>query len=393
MEPAGLYVQIPFCASKCSFCNFSSRVERPEVFAAYARAVCQEIERLPEIYAPHGIDARFASAPADTVYIGGGTPTILGADLLCEMVERLRRGFSFAERVEFTLETTPGSADDEFLRRARALGINRLSIGAQSFEDRELKAVGRLHLAAETFALVESARKIGFGNISLDLIAGLPFQTALSWQTSLRAALPLRPEHLSIYLFEIDAKSRLGNEVLEHGRRYHAIEVPGEDFMAEAYETARSMLADAGYVQYEISNFALPGFESRHNRKYWQLAPYFGIGAGAHSFDGVHRWANVVSSERYVEMLDMKKSPIAEFRSLTSKELLEEFFFLGLRQRDGIDLEFARRQWGTEAVQPWEATISNLAGEGLLEHRRERVSLTPPAYLVSNEIFQQFLAD
>jgi oxygen-independent coproporphyrinogen-3 oxidase len=393
MEPAGLYVQIPFCASKCSFCNFSSRVERPEVFAAYARAVCQEIERLPEIYAQHGIDARFASAPVDTAYIGGGTPTILGTDLLCEVVERLRHRFSFAERAEFTLETTPGSAEDEFLRRPRAIGINRLSIGAQSFEDRELKAVGRLHSSVETSALAESARKLGFGNISLDLIAGLPFQTDASWQASLRAALSLRPEHLSIYLFEIDAKSRLGNEVLEHGRRYHAIKVPDENFMAEAYEAARSKLADAGYVQYEISNFALPGFESRHNLKYWRLAPYLGIGAGAHSFDGAHRWANVVSSERYVEMLDRKESPIVEFSSLTSKELLEEFFFLGLRQKDGIDLELARRQWGAEAVKPWEATIASLAGEGLLEHRRERVSLTPRAYLVSNEIFQQFLAD
>jgi oxygen-independent coproporphyrinogen-3 oxidase len=393
MEPAGLYVQIPFCASKCSFCNFSSRVDRPDVLAAYARAVCQEIERLPGIYAPHGIETLLASARIDTLYIGGGTPTILGPDLLCEIVERLRHRFSFTDGAEFTLETTPGSAGDEFLRRARVLGIKRLSIGAQSFEDRELKAVGRLHSAAETFALVESARKVGFNNVSLDLIAGLPFQTVTSWQASLRAALSLRPEHLSIYLFEIDAKSRLGSEVLEHGRRYHAIEVPGEDFMAEAYESARSALSDAGYIQYEISNFALPGFESRHNRKYWQLAPYFGIGAGAHSFDGVHRWANVVSSERYVELVDRKQSPIAEFRSLTTKELLEEFFFLGLRQIEGVDLDLARRQWGTEAVGLWETTISNLAGEGLLEHHRERVSLAPRAYLVSNEIFQQFLAD
>jgi putative oxygen-independent coproporphyrinogen III oxidase len=391
MEPAGVYVQIPFCASKCSFCNFSSRVERPEVFAAYARALCQEVEQLPEIYARQGIDKGFASTAADTVYIGGGTPAILGIDLLSEITASLRKRFGFASSLEFTLETTPGSANGEFLRRARALGITRLSIGAQSFDDRELKAVGRLHSPAETRCLVETARQQGFRDVSLDLIAGLPFQTASSWQASLCSALSLRPEHISVYLFEIDSKSRLGNEVLEHGSRYHALQVPSEDFVADAYETARAALADAGYLQYEISNFALPGCESRHNRKYWKLSPYAGIGAGAHSFDGLHRWANVTAPEAYVEKIGRRESPIAEYRDLSFQELLEEFFFLGLRQKEGVDLETARGRWGRDAVERWEATISNLDGQGLLERRQERVSLTDRAYLISNEVFQEFL--
>jgi putative oxygen-independent coproporphyrinogen III oxidase len=392
METVGVYVQVPFCASKCSFCNFSSRVERPETFPAYVRAVSLEIERLPEIYKREGIDARLATAQVDTIYVGGGTPSILGVDLLAEIISGLERRFSLADSVEFTLETTPGSADDEFLRQARALGINRLSIGAQSFDDGELHAVGRLHSAGDTRSLAELARRQGFSNISLDLIAGLPHQTTASWQASLRAALSLRPEHVSIYLFEIDVKSRLGNEVLEQGSRYHANDVPDEEFMVEAYETARMSLAQAGYERYEISNFALSGYESRHNRKYWRLDPYIGVGAAAHSFDGFHRWSNIMAPVQYGATLSRGDSPIAELRSLNSQEQLEEFFFLGLRQRDGVELESARRRWGSEVVRRWEPAISKLVREGWLEHRAEHLMMLDRAYLVSNEIFQEFLA-
>jgi putative oxygen-independent coproporphyrinogen III oxidase len=391
MDTLGVYVQIPFCASKCSFCNFSSRVERPEVFADYARAVCLEIARLPEIYRQREINPRFLTAPADTVYFGGGTPAILGAELLGEIVKALGRRFRLADSLEFTLETTPGSASEAFLRHARAMGINRLSIGAQSFDDRELEVVGRLHSADETRALVKSARRQGFRNISLDLIAGLPHQTADSWQESLRAAIALRPEHLSVYLFERDAKSRLGKEVLEGGERYHAASLPDEDFLADAYEAARAALARAGYTQYEISNFALPGFESRHNLKYWQLKPYAGVGAGAHSFDGRHRWANDERTEAYAAAVRAGKSPLAECRSLAWREQMEEFFFLGLRQCDGIDLEDARLRWGADSVAPWAGTISELTRGGWLERRDGRLSLADRAYLVSNEIFQEFL--
>ena len=392
METLGIYVQIPFCASKCSFCNFSSRVERAEVFGNYAPTVCREIESLPEIYQGHGIETPFLSRPVDTAYLGGGTPAILGVDLLSEIVSSLQNRFSFADSVEFTLETTPGSADREFLRRASALGINRLSIGAQSFEEHELKSVGRLHSAEDTCALVESTRREGFRNISLDLIAGLPHQTDSSWQRTLATTVALRPEHVSVYLFEIDSKSRLGNEVRGHGSRYHAAHVPDEEFMAQAYETARDALTRAGYVQYEISNFALVGFESRHNLKYWQLKPYVGIGAGAHSFDGVHRWANVAEPGDYTTAVLSGDSPIADCRSLSSEEQVEEFFFLGLRQREGIDLEQARRRWGPELVARWAPTISHLAREGMLDRQSERLSLADHAYLISNEIFQEFLA-
>jgi oxygen-independent coproporphyrinogen-3 oxidase len=235
------------------------------------------------------------------------------------------------------------------------------------------------------------ARRLGFGNISLDLIAGLPHQTATSWLHTLQTAAHLEPEHISLYLFEIDAKSRLGREVLSSGTRYNASAVPSEDFMAEAYEVGREFLAREGYKQYEISNFAMPGYESRHNRKYWQLAPYVGLGAGAHSFDGQHRWANQTEPRLYEEMLAANRSPLAEIISLSPDEQLEEFFFLGLRQSEGVDLSLARQWWGADRLARRQERIDTLLTEGLLEHNGDWIRLTERAYLVSNEIFQEFV--
>jgi oxygen-independent coproporphyrinogen-3 oxidase len=304
----------------------------------------------------------------------------------------LRARFVVDAEAEATIEMTPGSADAELLAYCRTLGINRLSIGAQSFENRELRSVGRLHTNSETVEQFRRAREAGFKNISLDLIAGLPYQNKASWLHSLHQALDLAPEHISIYLFEIDEKSRLGNEVLLHGVRYHAATVPSEDFMAEAYERARELLADDGYLQYEISNFALPGFESRHNLKYWGLEPYLGFGAGAHSFDGHARWSNEISPADYAGRLAQGELPVAEWRLLGEAEQLEEFFFLGLRQREGVNLERAAARWGQAAIDPWRASIDSLVEDGLLDHEGGRLRLTRRAYLLSNEIFQQFVS-
>jgi len=330
--------------------------------------------------------------PVDTFYLGGGTPSLAGAKRLERILAAVRRRFRVLEPLESTLELTPGSADDDYLAKARGLGINRLSVGAQSFDDRELRAVGRLHSAAETRGTVRRARRAGVGNINLDLIVGLPHQTRASWLHSLCAVGELRPEHVSVYLFEADEKSRLGQEVLSNGTRYGADRVPDEEFMAEAYETAREYLAARGYIQYEISNFALPGWESRHNQKYWQLRPYVGLGAGAHSFDGLRRGANESPADVYQAKLARSESPISEIRRLSPPEQLEEFFFLGLRQRSGVDLGVASQRWGRTRVGRWEPTISGLVREGWIERRAERIRIPERAYLVSNEIFQQFLA-
>ncbi len=390
-ETLGIYIQVPFCASKCSFCNFSSRVGRPGEFDAYCDALAAEIDRLPHIYGQAGIKTRALLLPVDSIYIGGGTPSLFGAERLKRIVDALGRRFDLLGSLEFTLEVSPGSAAGDFLREVRALGANRLSIGAQSFNDLELRTVGRLHTAGETRELALQARRAGFQNINLDLVAGLPHQTDATWRQSLSTALDLRPQHLSVYLFEIDEKSRLGREVLNGGTRYGAATVPGEEFLGTAYELARGLLAQAGYVQYEVSNFAFPGCSSRHNRKYWRLEPYLGFGAGAHSFDGDQRWANEEIVEAYAAKLSRGESPISEVRNLSPKEQLEEFFFLGLRQNDGIDLALARDRWGRDQTAAPEARVAALVADGWVERVTDRVRLAERAFLVSNEIFEHFL--
>jgi len=391
MPTLGIYVQIPFCASKCSFCNFSSRVELPILFARYSAAVEQEIGRLPAHLKAGGLTEEVLTLPVDTVYFGGGTPSLLGAERLEGIVRALQARFAIPAGAEFTLEVTPGSADMQLLARTTSMGVNRLSIGAQTFEDQELRAVGRLHSAADTGELVRRARGVGFVNVSTDLVAGLPHQTSESWRRNLDAVLRLAPQHISLYLLEIDEKSRLGREVLQSGTRYHAPAVPSEEFMADAYQMGREVLGREGYLQYEISNFARPGYESRHNLKYWQLAPYVGLGAGAHSFDGVNRWANEDDAQLYIDRLAELRSPIAWVRKLSPEEQIEEFFFLGLRQVEGVNLELARKQWGRELLSRWQGKIAALTQSGLLTRTGNNFRLAETAYLVSNEVFQEFV--
>ena len=391
MQSVAIYVQVPFCASKCSFCNFSSRVESRSIFDRYCDAVEQEIDRFPASFGVYGLAEELLTLPVDTVYFGGGTPPLLGVERLRRIVRALYRRFGIRATGEFTIEVTPGSVDIQFLAQAITMGVNRLSIGAQTFENQELRAVGRLHSAADTRELVQRACSVGFDNISIDLVAGLPHQTSESWQRNLEAVLRLKPQHISLYLFEIDDKSRLGREVLQGGTRYHAPAVPGEEFMADAYETGRQVLGREGYIQYEISNFALPGYESRHNLKYWQLAPYVGLGAGAHSFDGMNRWANEVDTRLYIDKLAGMHSPISGVSRLSREEQLEEFFFLGLRQVEGVSLDLVRKRWGKDLLSRWQGRIETLTQNGLLTKSGDNIRLAETAYLVSNEIFQEFV--
>ena len=390
-ETLGLYIQVPFCASKCSFCNFSSQVAPASVYDSYVQSLRREAELLPRFIEAEGISPNFLALPVESLYLGGGTPSLLGADRLHDLFEHIHGRFRFAERVEATIEITPGSSDEELLSNLLALGMNRLSIGAQSFDDRELRSTGRLHSASAIHDQVTAARRAGFQNISLDLLAGLPFQTPSSWRTTLEKAIRLEPEHISVYLFETDDRSRLGAELVRGGQSYHAESVPDDDFLATAYELARRMLAEEGYVQYEISNFARPGFESLHNQKYWQLKPYLGLGAGAHSFDRMRRWSNAVEPGAYQEKLMRGESPIAECRLLSATERVEEFFFLGLRQRQGVKLDQARRLFTGVALGLWEDKLQQLTSEGWVAERGGWYSLSDPALVISNEIFEQFL--
>ena len=282
----------------------------------------------------------------DTVYFGGGTPSLLAPSALAKILATLERTCRFATP-EITLEADPETITSEKAKSWRAAGFNRISLGVQSFNDRELQATGRMHRRADVDRAAEILRAAAFDNISMDLIAGLPHQTRESWEHSVAEILRLRPEHISIYMLEIDEGSHLGKESLAGGARYSAAAIPPDDTQAEFYESACANLAAAGYDHYEISNWALPGRRSRHNLKYWQRDAYLGLGAGAHSFDGATRWANAHDSARYVASIEQGASPREQIEPVAPEQALEEEFFLGLRQLDGIDLARIERQYAS----------------------------------------------
>jgi oxygen-independent coproporphyrinogen-3 oxidase len=426
MRKLGIYVQVPFCQTKCTYCNFHTGVVAKARFAPYAEAVCTEIRQHHQLLNAAGVDwgnadtceadnkEQFASvadvdraghlgrsnaAPlqrnndgphedlvADTVYIGGGTPSLLDPGLLRDILEAIRDTFT-GEFIEVTLEADPETIEAKKAAEWARAGINRVSFGVQSFSDKELAAAGRMHRRADIYRAVPILREAGIANVSLDLIAGLPHQRRESWEHSLEELTALAPEHVSVYLLEVDEGSRLGKELLAGGARYNAGAVPSEDEMAEFYEMAQVALRAAGYHHYEISNWAKPGFESKHNLKYWRRVPYLGFGAGAHSFSGAQRWANAHDAAAYVSAVDSGQLPVEQLERVTAEQALEEELFLGLRQLEGIDVERIERNYGVTLTGRFEP----LTSAGLVEREGSVVRLAPEKLSVSSEVFVELM--
>jgi oxygen-independent coproporphyrinogen-3 oxidase len=406
----GVYIQVPFCQTKCTYCNFHTGVVSRDRYQPYAAALCREIAE----------SSMMQALTVDTVYWGGGTPSLLDPASLRSIMEALRRSFRLASAdahdssnpsprsepphageesasalPEVTLEADPETITPEKASAWLAAEFNRISLGAQSFHDFELKSAGRMHRRSDIIQAVDVLRNAGLRNISMDLIAGLPHQTQNSWESSLTEVLRIRPEHVSIYLLEIDDGSRLGKESLAGGSRYSAGAIPSEDAMAAFYESACARLAADGYDHYEISNWALPGFCSRHNLKYWRRAPYLGFGAGAHSFDGTMRWANVHDPARFVLSIEQGLSPREQIEAVTPAQALDEELFLGLRQLEGIDLTSIEHKYDTselhDRVAGLRGRIRGLESHGLVELDGTRLRLAPTRLTVSNEVFVELL--
>jgi oxygen-independent coproporphyrinogen III oxidase len=375
----GIYIQVPFCQTKCTYCNFHTGVFAKNLYSPYVTAVCREMADSADLAMP-------ASLPVDTIYIGGGTPSLLEPPALVRMLECIRAHYR-CEIEEVTLEADPETITPENAGAWRAAGINRVSLGAQSFNDWELQAAGRVHRRADIVNAAQWLREAGFGNISMDLIAGLPHQTGLTWEDSVGNLLRVRPEHVSIYMMEIDEGSRLGREVLSGGHRYSADSLPADDTVADFYEDACERLAAEGYEHYEISNWALPVYRSRHNLKYWRREPYLGFGAGAHSFDGHRRWSNAHDPAAYVSAIEQGRSPIDQEGVLTPQEELDEELFLGLRQLEGIYLGQIESRYNVDLRN----RVKGLEQQGLVEFDGERVRLAPARLTVSNEVFVELL--
>jgi oxygen-independent coproporphyrinogen-3 oxidase len=388
MTRLGIYVQVPFCQTKCTYCNFHTGVVSSARFAPYVACVCEEIARHREFYAAEGLDlpAGLADAVVDTIYIGGGTPSLLDAGHLRRIVDAIRGNF-VVELTEVTLEADPETVTVEKAAAWVAAGINRISFGVQSFCDEELQATGRMHRRADVYRAAAILRAAEIGNISFDLIAGLPKQTGATWRDSLGSLVELAPEQVSVYLLEVDEGSRLGAELLRGGKRYSAGDVPGDDEMAEFYETACLVLEAAGYQHYEISNWAKAGFASRHNLKYWRREPYLGFGAGAHSFSGMQRWANAHDAAGYVNAVTAGRLPVEQLERLTAESALEEELFLGLRQLEGIDVARIEREYGVSL----DSRFARLTSAGLVEREGSLVRLAPGRVSVSNEVFVELM--
>src|SRR5256885_10957941 len=316
MTTAGLYVHIPFCSSRCSYCDFATGLYQSELAERYVRAVVEEIR-----------SSAYVGQRTDTIYFGGGTPSLLQSSQLDRILNALHKHFAIDEASEITIEINPGSVNAEKLREFRRLGINRASFGAQTFDDAELAKLGRSHNAADALKTFADLRASSFINISFDLIAGLPGQTLDGWQRNVEIALELQPEHLSFYLLEVHS----GTPLAEHIRR--GIQpAPDDDLAGVMYEWMLERGVAAGYEHYEISNLCRPGFQSRHNVKYWINAPYYGFGCSAHSYDGrVCRWSNQRDVLKYVMLVESGASPLVEEQELSENDVRAEALFLGMR--------------------------------------------------------------
>ena len=386
--PLGLYIAVPFCRTKCTYCNFASDVFSRAVFDNYVKRLCGEIEQSPENV------SRFSPVlerSVDSIYFGGGTPTLLNVVKFEQIFVTIRQNFQLVKEAEITVECAPGTLSDEILDALIRSGVNRISFGVQSFIDKEAASVGRLHKRQTVIDDVARLRAAGITNINVDLIAGLPHQTRESWQESLEQLISTGVPHASVYMLEADEDSRLGRELIAGGQKYHAHFVPDEDLTADLYELACDRLNAARIAQYEISNFAGAGFESEHNLKYWTRQPYLGFGLDAHSMlptgerEAV-RFSNPDSLEKYLACEPSRATRV------DLQMALEESFFLGLRLSRGIDLDDLNARF-PEFFPQQTATIQELVYDRLLEQDGSNVRLSRRGRLLSNEVFERFLRE
>jgi oxygen-independent coproporphyrinogen-3 oxidase len=386
----GIYVSIPFCRSKCTYCNFASGVFPASDHARYVERAIADITGAGTWSKRIGADL---PRRVDTVYLGGGTPSLLAPELVARLFATIRAEFDLDADAEITMECAPGQLADATLEATVAAGVNRVSLGVQSFVDSEAHQSGRLHSRAGVEADLKRLRAAGIANLNVDLIAGLAGQTFVSWEESLEALIASDVPHASVYMLEVDEDSRLGREMLKGGARYRAGLVPHEDAIASMYERAIERLEAAGLPQYEISNFSRPRFESRHNLRYWQRRPYLGVGLDASSMLHCDPTRHSVLRATTTDDLQayLAGTGTMETSLLTPVQQHEEAWFLGLRTNAGVDVAALRAEFGEDLLAPAIETVQRLAGDGLLIFDGARARLTARGRLISNEVFQEFL--
>ena len=384
---AGIYIHVPFCKRKCAYCDFASYTDLEFLFSTYTEAICAEIEREA---------SSWEMVCFDTVFIGGGTPTLFPAPMIVTLINHCRRYLTVTPNAEITIEANPGTISPADLRTLRLAGINRLSLGVQSLHDDELRLLGRIHTAQEALEAFRLAREAGFPNINLDLIYGLPSQTLGRWRETLENVIALRPEHLSLYALTLEEGTPLIERV-EAGE----LPAPDDDLAADMYEAAEALLAHAGYTHYEISNWArrstqdregeIPALACQHNLKYWRNERYLGLGAAAYSFDGWRRYANSRDPAGYVARITSRQAGKTESEELTSEGRMGETMMLGLRLMVGVSWDEFAQRYGIGLAEVYGREIDELVDAGLLQRDDRGVRLTPRGRLLGNQVFAAFL--
>ena len=401
IDELGLYISVPFCRSKCTYCNFASGVYPASEQARYVERVIEDLVAAGAWAAKMGAEM---PRRVDTIYLGGGTPSLLAPELIARLFAAIAAEFTVTEDAEITVECAPGQLADDTLSEMAKAGVNRVSLGVQSFVDREASQSGRLHTSAIVSADIERLRAAGITNINVDLIAGLAGQTLASWQHSLDALLAQGVPHASVYMLEVDEDSRLGREMLAGGARYHADLVPSDETIARMYSMTIERLAGCGpnvdgLAQYEISNFSRAGFASRHNLRYWQRRPYLGLGLDASSMLRAVQKDGLAEDSGYV-LRATTTDDLAAFLNATAQQetawlsparQFEEAWFLGLRLNAGVELANLELEFGAAAMAPALRVVDRLAEDGLVTVADGRVRLTAQGQLLSNDVFQEFL--
>ena len=378
MTPAGIYVHIPFCRARCSYCDFATGAYESGLAERYVHAVANEISTFRVVEERQSVD---------TIYFGGGTPSLLKPSQVAHIIEAIEKRFYVSPGAEVTMEMNPGTLTLDTLREFRALGVNRASFGAQTFDDLELRRLGRTHTAEDVRRTISFLREAGFANVSFDLIAGLPAQTLDAWSRNLDEALSLSPEHLSFYLLEVHEGTPLASQI-DRGVQPR----PDDDLAAEMYRMMLRRARAAGYEHYEISNLCLQGFESRHNTKYWTGETVYGFGCSAHSYDGAHRrWSNERDALRYTQLMEAQRTPVVESIELDESARCAESIFLGLRLMRGLNLAKHRAHFGRDLRQEYAPELERLSDAGLIEFSGDLMRLTTHGVLLSNEVFATFV--
>ncbi len=368
MIMAGLYIHIPFCKKKCGYCDFYSEEKREQLILPFINALVREADLYSNRFPSHG-------GKISTLYLGGGTPSLLHSDLIETVLRHLFSLFPSVSEPEITIEVNPGTVSQETLSQYRKIGINRLSIGVQSFDDSELQLLGRIHTSKQAEQIIQEAHQIGFRNVGIDLIYGLPGQSLKDWQNNIKNAVSLSPEHISTYELTWTHSTPLYAKI-----KSGLLPYPDKEKSVDMYFWTSAFLKDRGYEHYEISNFAQSGYRCRHNEGYWTNSPYLGLGPSAHSYIGDRRFWNIADIQKYIDVLSQNRFPVAGEENISREQAILEKMMLGFRRHEGIPLKLIKNR---------QSQIDHLIQAGLMNRQKDMVSLTTKGFLLADEVTLQ----